>query len=219
MAQVRRPLNSEAARGRYGDQVFTHGSGGESIARKFVQPSNPKSPLQQAQRKKMASASAMFLKDYDDYATVLTGVNLATRNAYLAAVSVYKQAHPVTAKKFANGFESGNVPQRAYAIKHVLAADVLIAKRESDGNMENNGSIAIKILPFDVNGGKLAEVALNAGANGALPAGTVAVVVAKSTVTTTGITSIATLTSAGGLTANMSELIDAAKIGYVRDTI
>lgn len=212
MAQIKSPLSSEDARGKFGENlVFTH-FGNSPVARKFVTPNNPKTALQQAHRAKFKAAQSMFQEGFDDYNTILTGASQNDINAYLGAVSDYKQSNPVAPKKFAAGFESLSVPQRAYAIGHAMRGS-LECHRRINNNILNDSGVAIKVLAFDIGGSKVNEVAIPAGDNAALPAGSVAIAVSDGATDRSGITSLATLAAAGGIDENLTELIVVNSMG------
>ncbi len=179
MAKVRRPLQSDAARGRMDDIVFSHDAGGKSIVRKHKDPSNPRTALQVAQREKFKSAQGMYLRGFRDYPSVLNASGQALLPPYLSAVAAFKQKNPVDPKKFANGFESGRVLDRDYAIGHSLRGELLVRKLDN-GQIKNTSSTSITVVSFAADGSGLAPTTINAGASASMPTGAVVIAVTKS---------------------------------------
>lgn len=214
MAQIRKPLSSEAARGRFGDElVFTHYDN-KSIARRYVTPANPRTALQTAQRDKFRFAQNLYRRDYDEYALALPLWSATDRNAYLAAVQAFKTLNVVPAKSFANGFTSLDVPQRAYAIRHSLDYSLILAKNAL-GQLVNKSNTP-RTPVFVSNAGTVVGVPteLAADAAVAVPAGAVGVIVATATSELVSLASGDPISAAGSLFDQFnSELIIISTIG------
>jgi hypothetical protein len=115
-----------------GDLVYTHGAGGNSLVRRFKKPTNPQTALQRRQRDKFTVAQGLYLRGFNDYNAALNAAGRALLTPYLSAVSRFKSDNPVETKEFANGFESGKVLNRDYAIGHSLRNDLYIRLNEAD---------------------------------------------------------------------------------------
>jgi len=191
--------------------VFSHFAN-KPIARKHVAPKNPRTQLQQSHRARFKAAQSMFHEGFNDYTGALTGATEAAITAYLKAVSKYKTANPIQPKQYAAGFESLPVPQRAYAIGHVMR-NRLQVHLLSSGELHNDSGQELEILCFNQAGASLASVTIANNAQAALTLETVAIVVSNSTVERTAITNLDTLGSTGGVDDDMTELIVVASMG------
>jgi hypothetical protein len=203
MAQLKRPLRSDDARGRLGqdDVVFTHTADGRPVARKFTKAVDANSALQQVVRAKFGTAALMFKKAWDDY----SAIPLAARSAYEAAAVKYQADNPIATKKFAAGFESGAAQDRAYYLGRAVSDDLLITKIAS-GDLKNSSTTQRFFAFVDATGTLIVAGGINPVAVGATvtpPAGSIAVIVSAAVLvgTATALTDPLTFPQTGVLDA------------------
>lgn len=179
MAQVKNPLQSADARGKFGENlIFTH-KGGESVAKPPHPQRDARTRRQLRARTRLETVSRLFTTGYDDFETYFPAVNVSRFLEYRLNLDAYIAANAVPQKTRANGFRSGIASRQNLLIKQTLARDIMpnwnftaddgvVQDRAAGGGapetqkrIYNRGAGTLYVVPFAADGGVRAGVSIS----------------------------------------------------------
>ena len=148
MAQVKLPLLSQDARGKYTENLgFTHKKG-HSRAQKPRKPRDKKTTSQSVNRNALSAAGRLFRKKWNDYTQFFDDLDLADLNLYFQHLSLAVLNDPIPKKQRGQNFTSGDTSETNWLVSKAVKLKLHCFIR-SNGQLNNTSQNDIWVTEWD----------------------------------------------------------------------